>query len=59
MLVKLLPAPLKQSVDINGDVIGAAQVDSNGKIKVVSSETIKKFLDIKFNIKNKILEISS
>jgi S1-C subfamily serine protease len=34
-------APL---IDINGNVIGVAQIDSTGKIKVVSSETIKKFL---------------
>lgn len=37
----LTGAPL---IDINGDVIGAAQIDSSGKIKVVSSESIKKFL---------------
>lgn len=37
----LTGAPL---IDINGDVIGEAQIDSNGKIKVVSSEAIKKFL---------------
>lgn len=37
----LTGAPL---IDINGDVIGEAQIDSSGKIKVVSSEAIKKFL---------------
>ncbi len=37
----LTGAPL---IDVAGDVIGAAQIDSSGKIKVVSSEIIKKFL---------------
>lgn len=37
----LTGAPL---IDIAGDVIGAARIDSAGKIKIVSSETIKNFL---------------